>query len=87
VEREARKVRIYESSLLRWDKPFLHFRIRCGKGTYIRAIARDIGQVLGTGGTLKALTRTRVGPYAIEDALSMEKWKELCFVHESLSNP
>jgi len=87
VERKPRKVRIFESSLLRWEKPLLDFRIRCGKGTYIRAVARDIGQDLGTGGALKALTRTRVGPYTIDEALSLEQLKELCFVHGSPSNP
>jgi len=87
VEPKARKVRIFESTILKWEKPLLDFRIRCGKGTYIRALARDMGQVLGTGGTLKALTRTRVGPYTLEEALTLEQLEGLCFVNESLSNP
>ncbi len=49
--------------------PFIHFTIQCTKGTYIRALARDIGELLGTGGFLAGLCRTQVGPYKLADAL------------------
>jgi tRNA pseudouridine55 synthase len=47
--------------------------VTCSSGTYIRAIARDLGEALGTGGHLTALRRTRVGPYRIADALTLDE--------------
>lgn len=52
--------------------PQLVLRIVCGKGTYIRALARDIGAALGSGAHLTALRRTRVGDYRVTDALSID---------------
>lgn len=54
------------------DKGELTLRVVCSKGTYIRALARDIGQALGSGAHLGALRRTRVGDYAIDQALSVD---------------
>ena len=48
----------------------------CSKGTYIRALARDIGEALQSGGHLTALRRTRVGQYKVEDCLNPEKFSE-----------
>ena len=85
VEREPRNVQIHEIDLLAWQTPFVRFRIRCSKGTYIRALARDVGECLGTGGYLKGLRRTRVGPYRAEDGYSLETLKESLFCnHGSL---
>jgi len=50
--------------------------VRCSSGTYIRAIARDVGQALGVGGHLTALRRTAVGPYGLDDARSLEQLGE-----------
>lgn len=52
--------------------PEVHFRIVCSKGTYIRAIARDIGEALHTGAHLTALCRTRIGPWHLRDAYEVE---------------
>jgi len=52
--------------------PFITLRIVCSKGTYIRALARDIGQALGSGAHLTALRRTRVGDVRVEDCLAMD---------------
>ena len=49
----------------------LDLRITCGRGTYIRSLARQIGEALGTGGYLARLVRTAVGPYKIEDAIAL----------------
>jgi len=49
------------------------FRIVCSKGTYIRAIARDFGERLKSGGHLSELRRTRIGEYKIEDAITISK--------------
>lgn len=54
--------------------PEVDFRIVCSKGTYIRSVAHDLGQVLGCGGTLIALRRTKSGEFSIKDALSVEDW-------------
>ena len=46
--------------------------VRCSSGTYVRALARDLGEALGVGGHLTMLRRTRVGPYQLSDALSLD---------------
>lgn len=50
----------------------IRFRARCGAGTYVRALARDLGETLGCGGHLEDLARTRSGPFRIEDAVRLE---------------
>lgn len=59
------------------EKMSLRLRIVCSKGTYIRALARDIGEALGSGGHLTALRRTRVGDVGIEDCLTVDQAVEL----------
>ena len=76
VPRDPRKVTIHEINLLDWKPPFLSVRVRCSKGTYIRALARDIGERCGTGGYLKTLRRTRLGPYRADDAYTLETLRE-----------
>ena len=68
VERAARQVAIEQLELRDWSAPDLTLDIVCGKGTYIRALARDLGQALGCGAHLEALRRTAVGTFLIEDA-------------------
>ena len=51
----------------------MEIEVECGKGTYIRSLAHDLGEELGCGAHLSALTRTRVGPFKIEDAIGMEE--------------
>jgi tRNA pseudouridine55 synthase len=72
VERAARPVTIERITLLDWSPPLLTLDVLCGKGTYIRALARDIGAALGCGGYLQALRRTAVGSFAIADAVSLD---------------
>jgi len=55
--------------------PQIHFRVSCSKGTYIRALARDLGVALKTGAHLSALCRTRIGPYHLRDAYDIEDLK------------
>jgi tRNA pseudouridine55 synthase len=57
------------------DLPQIHFRVSCSKGTYIRALARDLGVALNTGAHLSALCRTRIGPYHLRDAYDIEDLK------------
>jgi len=68
VERPARPVTIERLVLVSWQSPRLTLDITCSKGTYIRALARDLGAALGCGGHLAALRRTAVGTFVIEDA-------------------
>ena len=64
-------VRIYEMRIEEFEPPRLAIRIRCSKGTYIRSIARDLGERLGSGAYLTSLRRTRSGAYSLEDTYSL----------------
>lgn len=74
VELAAKPVHIDEIELTAFDPQTMQMSIRvaCGKGTYIRSLARDIGYALGTGAFLTALCRTRVGDVRIEDCLTFD---------------
>ena len=63
-----RAVRIERLTVSRFEWPELDFEVVCGRGTYIRAIIRDLGRKLGSGGCLTRLTRTAVGPFTIDQA-------------------
>lgn len=68
------KVLVIESiELLEFDPTSITVRVVCSKGTYIRALARDIGRALGSGAHLTALQRTRVGDFTLADCLSVEQ--------------
>lgn len=70
---QAKPLRIDALEITALDLPHsLSLRITCSKGTYIRALARDIGVALGSGAHLTALRRTRVGDYALEDCHTLE---------------
>ncbi len=71
-ELRARPVLIHAIDVLSYEWPLLELDIRCGKGTYIRSIARDLGKAIGTGGMLAALQRTAVGPYTIDNARALK---------------
>lgn len=66
-------VTIYAIRVISIDLPDVVFEVECGSGTYIRAIARDAGAALGTGGHLRALRRTRIGPHDVARAVPMEE--------------
>ena len=72
VELKPKTVRVDELELTLYDadKKQMSIRVVCGKGTYIRSLARDIGRALGTGAYLTALCRTRLGEVRIEDCLT-----------------
>lgn len=72
VKIEPRKVTISEFEITSFQLPEVHFRIVCSTGTYIRSIANDFGQLLGVGGYLSALCRTRIGEFYLKDAMKME---------------
>jgi tRNA pseudouridine55 synthase len=80
VELEARPVTVHEISVAsvehRGDVVDVTVSVRCSSGTYIRALARDVGAVLGVGGHLTALRRTAVGPFTLDDAHTLEELGE-----------
>jgi len=69
----SRKVQIHEIEVLKYSPPLLKIRVVCSAGTYIRSLAKDIGEMLGTGAYLTELERTRVGDFRIEDSISLAK--------------
>ena len=73
VEIKAKPLEIREMEILGWEAPKLTVRVLCSKGTYIRALARDLGTALDSGAHLTALKRTRVGDFSIADALDIDK--------------
>jgi tRNA pseudouridine55 synthase len=72
VSLKARRVRIDRVDVLAYAFPRLGLAVQCGKGTYIRSLARDLGERLGCGAMVETLRRTRVGPFAAEQGLSLE---------------
>jgi tRNA pseudouridine55 synthase len=77
VERKERAVEIYKIQMEKIDLPLVFFKVSCSKGTYIRALGRDIGRRIGCGGHLLRLRRIRSGPFTIEQAISWERLKDL----------
>lgn len=73
VAREARTVLIHELDVLAIDGQDVTFRVVCSKGTYVRTLCADIGTALGVGGHLLMLERSRVGPLALGQALTVEE--------------
>jgi tRNA pseudouridine55 synthase len=71
-----RLVRIDRIDLLSYSWPNLELDVYCGKGTYIRAIARDLGVALGVGGYIAALRRLRIGTFAVEMAVPLDAQAE-----------
>lgn len=73
---KANEVEISEFTITRFELPDVDFRVVCSKGTYIRALARDFGEALQSGAYLKALRRTRIGQFSVDQAMSMEQISE-----------
>ena len=71
-----KQIRIDEIELLEYDLPRIRIRVVCGKGTYIRSLARDIGEALQSGGHLTDLIRTRIGDYKINECITTEAFQE-----------
>jgi tRNA pseudouridine55 synthase len=71
VDRPPRQVRVDRFEILEWSPPDCSTRIECSKGTYIRALARDVGEELGVGAHLTALRRTAIGPFSVADSWTL----------------
>ena len=83
----AKPVNIKDIELLWYDdaKKQCQIRVECGKGTYIRSLARDIGKALNSGAYLTQLCRTRVGDIRIENCIELDKFQEWLNSHNSIS--
>jgi tRNA pseudouridine55 synthase len=73
---EPRHVRIDALRVVAWQSPDLTLDVECGKGTYIRSLAYDLGQRLGPGAHLAALRRTRSGPFTLDQAITLEQLEQ-----------
>lgn len=76
VERKPREVFVSRFEIKKIELPDIEFEISCSKGTYIRVIANDFGQKLGCGAYLKELRRTQIGNFNVEDAFTIDEFKE-----------
>lgn len=70
IERKSVKIEV-KTELLSYNYPYLHLKIACSKGTYIRSIAHDLGTLLGCGAHLSNLQRTKSGTYSIEECIDI----------------
>lgn len=77
VEMRRSLINIFEMEILDFSLPLLRLRVRCSKGTYIRSLAIEIGEALGSGAHLVGLRRTRSGDQRVEDAYSLEEVVEI----------
>jgi tRNA pseudouridine55 synthase len=72
IERAPIRVRL-STTLVSYSFPFAELKVSCGKGTYIRTLAHDLGQMLGSGASLSALSRTRSGTFSLADCVDQER--------------
>jgi tRNA pseudouridine55 synthase len=77
VERKSRTAQIFKLEISGWQPPVVTLDVDCGKGTYIRCLAHDLGEALGCGANMKSLVRRRVGSFLIEEALSLPELEEI----------
>lgn len=87
VPRKARRIKISEIEIKEIKIPFVSFRVVCSKGTYMRAICRDVGELLGCGAFQSALIRKRIGPFLLKNALTFEELKEKGLSQSLISIP
>ena len=76
VERKSRPTRIFNLEIIDWQPPVVTIEVECGKGTYIRSLAHDLGQSLGCGANLKSLIRLSYGPFDIKSAVSVSQLED-----------
>ena len=74
VDLPARRVRVHSLEILGFDPPDLRIRVLCSRGTYVRALARDLAAGAGSCAHLRALRRTRVGPFDVREAVQPERF-------------
>lgn len=77
VELTPRTVEVYRITLDEFAYPELALTIECGSGTYIRSIGRDLGELLGCGAVMTELSRSRIGPFDLDDAISLNRFSDI----------
>jgi tRNA pseudouridine55 synthase len=82
VKLDPRPVTIHAFEITGIDLPVVQFRVVCSTGTYIRSLANDLGAILGCGGYLSRLCRTRIGEFRLEQAMTIEEAGK--YIRESL---
>lgn len=87
IERNPRRVQILGLELLKMEEDgiHVHMRVHCSKGTYIRTLCHDIGERLGCGAAMEKLTRTQVGVFKIEDAMTLAQ-VEACVQNQQIDS-
>ncbi len=86
VKLEARTLFIKEFLITRIELPRVYFKVVCSTGTYIRSLAHDYGNALGCGAYLSSLCRTRIGEFTLENAMSIENFREMAEEIKQQSN-
>jgi tRNA pseudouridine55 synthase len=76
VARQSRPIKIHSLEIIDWQPPVVTVEVVCGKGTYIRSLAHDLGNSLGCGASMQNLVRLKVGPFSIEEALTLPQLEE-----------
>lgn len=76
VEREEREAEVFRLEMVAWQPPLFTVEVECGKGTYIRSLAHDLGQALGCGAHLRELVRLKSGPFHIGDGLTIPQLED-----------
>ena len=87
VERKPRLQHIYRIDIDRVDLPRAELTVECSRGTYIRTLCHDIGQKLGCGGCMEHLLRTQVGPFLLENAVTLSQVSSFCRRRQALRQP
>ena len=76
IKRKPSKINIYKIDITRIELPDIHFNIRCSKGTYVRTLCEDIGDMLGCGAHMNGLRRLGVGDYSVKETIEVENIKQ-----------
>ena len=77
VQIKSRNIRINELEILGIEMPYVHFRVSCSKGTYIRSLAHDIGKALNSGAWLCKLQRTKIGEHSLKNAIDIQDFEDM----------
>lgn len=80
IPSRKKEIQIYEISLVSWQPPLFTIRVVCGKGTYIRSLAHELGQALGYGAVLNHLERESYGPFHVSEALFLDQLSDIATV-------
>ena len=77
IERKKRKIKIYDFDIVDFKFPYARLRIKCSKGTYIRTLVNDLGEILQSFATVKELRRTNIGDFDVEDSIKIEDFEKM----------